>query len=161
MRELRSLAVPATALTAVLGVVIVFRPVPFGLAFRVWLVSVGALAAAALVRGTLAPYQKVRVHPVRWRRTPRVTAPRPAGLEEVERAVDFAAWNPTDLRLRLLPLIREVAAHRLQSRRGIDLERTPEAARLALGETTWGLVGDPASAGPEVLAAAISRLEDL
>ena len=158
---LRSIAAPAAALTAVLGVVIVFRPVPFGFAFRVWLVAVGALAAAALVRGTLAPYRQVRVHPVRLRRAPAAIALRPAGLEEVERAVDFAAWNASDLRLRLLPLLREVAAHRLLSRRGIDLERNPQAARLALGETTWALVGDAASAEPEVLEEALCRLEEL
>ena len=155
------MAAPAAALTAVLGVVIVFRPVPFGLAFRVWLVAVGALAAAALVRGTLAPYRQVRVHPVRFRKAPTATALRPAGLEEVERAVDFGSWNPTDLRLRLLPLLREVAAHRLLSRRGIDLERNPEAAKVALGATTWALLGDAPSAGSAVLEEALCRLEDL
>jgi hypothetical protein len=161
LKELRGIAAPAAVLTVVLGVVIVFRPVPFGLAFRMWLVAVGALAAAALVRGTLAPYRQVRVHPVRFRTAPTAIALRPAGLEEVERAVDFAAWNPSDLRLRLLPLLREVAAHRLLSRRGIDLDRNPADARLALGETTWALVGDAPSAEPKGLDEALGRLEDL
>jgi len=88
--ELRRLAAPAAALTAILGLVVLFRPVPFGFAFRAWLVALGALAAAALVRGSLAPYRKVRVNPVRLRRPSRAIAERPAGLEEVERAVDFA-----------------------------------------------------------------------
>ena len=155
------MAAPAAVLTVVLGIVIVFRPVPFGFAFRVWLVALGALAAAAMVRGTLAPYRQVRVHPVRFGRALTKVALRPAGLEEVERAVDFAAWNPADFRLRLLPLLREVAAHRLLSRRGIDLERDPQAARLALGEPTWALLGDAASAGPQLLEEALGRLEDL
>ena len=161
MNELRRLAVPAAALTGVLGLVVIFRPVPFGIAFRVWLVALGALVAAALVRGSLAPYGQVRVNPVRFRRPSKATAERPAGLEEVERAVDFAAWNPADLKRRLLPVLREVAAHRLQSRRGIDLERNPDAARLALGDPTWGLLCEPMTAGPDVLEEALGRLENL
>ncbi len=161
MNELRRLAAPAAALTALLGLVVLFRPVPFGFACRAWLVALGALAAAALVRGSLAPYRQVRVNPVRLRRPSRAIAERPAGLEEVERAVDFAAWNPADLKRRLLPVLREVAAHRLQSRRGIDLERNPDAARLALGDPTWALLGEPAGAGSELLQEALARLENL
>ncbi len=162
---------PGAVLTGLLVVDILFRPIPFGLAFRAWLVALGAITAAALVRGSLAPYRQVHVEPVRFERRRRVTAERPAGLEEVERAVDFAVWNPADLNRRLRPLLREVAAHRLQTRRGIDIERNPESARQLLGEVAWDLVdwpsaelepeGRPAGASLPAIRETIQRLEDL
>ena len=170
MNELRRLAVPAAVLSGLLGVDIVFRPIPFGFAFRAWLVALGALAAAALVRGSLAPYRRVHVEPVRIeRRRPHIPE-RPAGLEEVERAVDFAVWNPADLNRRLRPLLREVATHRLQTRRGVDLERNPESARQILGEVAWELIDGPAAiesegrrrgASPVAIRETIERLEEL
>jgi len=50
VNELRRLAAPIVVLTVLLGIDIVFRPIPFGFAFRAWLVALGALTAAALVR---------------------------------------------------------------------------------------------------------------
>jgi hypothetical protein len=170
VNELRRLIVPGVVLTGLLGVDVLFRPVPFGLAFRAWLVALGALAAAALVRGALAPYRRVRVEPVRLERRRRFSAERPAGLKEVERAVDFAVWNPVDLNRRLRPLLREVAAHRLQARRGIDIDRDPGSARRLLGDVAWNLVaapatqepeGHPAGASPAAIRETIQRLEEL
>jgi hypothetical protein len=157
-------------LTALLAVDIVFRPLPFGLAFRAWLVAIGAFAAAALVRGSLAPYQQVHVEMVRLRARRRAAPERPAGLEEVERAVDFAVWNPADLNRRLRPLLREVAAHRLQTRHGTDIDRQPEVARRLLGEVAWDLIQGPAAAESgrvptgatlPAMHETIQRLEDL
>jgi hypothetical protein len=168
--ELRRFLHPALVLTALLAVDVVFQPVPFGLAFRAWLVALGALAAAALVRGSLAPYQQVHVKPVRLRTRRQVHPERPAGLEEVERAIDFAVWNPADLKHRLRPLLREVAAHRLRNRRGADIDRQPELARRLLGEVAWDLIQgppgpepEPARTGASVVAIreTIQRLEDL
>jgi len=171
VNELRRLAAPIVVLTVLLGIDIVFRPIPFGFAFRAWLVALAAIAAAALVRGSLAPYQTVRIEPIRLPRRRRVSAERPAGLEEVERAVDFAVWNPADLNRRLRPLLREVATHRLQTRRGVDIGRNPETARRLLGEVAWELIeASPSALEPEVRRAAasalsiretIQRLEDL
>jgi hypothetical protein len=170
VNELRRFAVPAAILTGFLGIDAVFRPIPFGFAFRAWLVALGALSAAALVRGSLAPYRQVQVEPVRFeRRRPR-THERPAGLEEAERAVDYAAWNPTDLNRRLRPLLWEVATHRLLTRRGVELERSPEAARQLLGDVAWDLIHRPAASGsearrrgasPPAIRETIERLEEL
>jgi len=170
VKELKRLAVPVAVLTGLLAVDVLFRPVPFGFAFRGWLVALGALAAAALVRGSLAPYRRVQVEAVRFPGRHPLRAERPAGLEEVERAVDFAVWNPVDLNRRLRPLLREVAAHRLQARRGIDIERDPKTARRLLGEVAWDLAGPPpapvadgrpAFAGPAEIRETIQRLEEL
>ena len=170
MNELRRLAAPIVVLTVLLGIDIVFRPIPFGFAFRAWLVALAAIAAAALVRGSLAPYQTVRIEPIRLPRRRRVSAERPAGLEEVERAVDFAVWSTADLNRRLRPLLREVAAHRLRTRRGVDIERNPQTARRLLGEVAWELIDtapilEPEARRPaasaESIRETIQRLEEL
>ncbi|MDQ6918556.1 MAG: hypothetical protein M3Z98_04265 [Candidatus Dormibacteraeota bacterium] len=167
---MRRVSIPTALVTGLLAAELVFRPIPFGLALRAWLVAVGALAAAALVRASLSPYRQVHVAPLSIeRRRPQVPE-RPAGLAEVERAVDFAAWNPADLNRRLRPLLREVAVHRLQNRRGVDIERNPELARRLLGDVAWDLiVGLPAIqpegsrpfAGPPAIRETIERLEAL
>ena len=45
-----------------------------------------------------------------------------------------------DLHFRLRPTLRRIAYELLRSRRGIDLDANPEAARRALGDDTWELV---------------------
>jgi hypothetical protein len=170
MNALRRSALPAIVLTCLLGADAVFRPLPFGFAFRAWLVALGALAAAALVRGSLAPYRQVRVERVRIERRRPLSPERPAGLAEVERAVDYAAWNPADLNRRLRPMLREVAAHQLRTRRGVDIERDPGLARRLLGDVAWDLIrvrdtNEPAGhrpgAGPAAIRETIERLEEL
>jgi len=160
--ELRRHALPVAVLSGLLGVVVIFQPVPFGLAFRIYLVAIAGLAVAALLRAALAPYRPAPVEPFRpWSRRVAVIS-RPPGLEEVERAVDFAAWNPADLRRRLRPILREVAAQRLQSSAGVDLERDPAAARALLGEEAWALVSEEFAtpdSGTPALRAALERLE--
>ncbi len=72
---------------------------------------------------------------------------RPAGersqlaeLARVEREVSLATGTAFDVHYRLRPALREVAAHRLATRRGIDLDRDPQAARAALGDEVWAIV---------------------
>jgi hypothetical protein len=170
MTELRRRALSGALLTGLLGVDVVFRPIPFGFAFRAWLIALGGLTAAGLVRASLAPYRQVRVEPVRLARRHQLVSERPSGLEKVERAVDFAVWNPVDLNRRLRPLLREVAAHRLRTRRGVDLDGNREAARLLLGEVAWDLLdmtaapekgGRRSGASPLAIRETIERLEDL
>ena len=163
MSEARRLALPIALLTAALGAVVIFRPIPFGVAFRAWLVALGAIAAASLVRAALAPYPTLTVKRIRFGSPRPLPSDRPAGLEEVERAVDFATWNSADLSRRLRPLLREVAAHRLEAGRGIDFERNPKAAEGALGPVAWsliaGLPGPERAADVAAIRESIERLE--
>jgi hypothetical protein len=170
VNELRRSALPATLLTGLLVADAVFRLLPFGFAFRAWLVALGALAAAAMVRGSLAPYRQVRVESVRVERRRALIPERPAGLAEVERAVDYAAWNAADLNRRLRPMVRGVAAHRLLARRGVDIDRDPGLARQLLGDVAWDFIrardaaeaaAHPPGAGPAAIQETIERLEAL
>jgi hypothetical protein len=44
------------------------------------------------------------------------------------------------LHVRLRPILREIAAHRLSMRFGVDLRREPERARELIGVEAWELV---------------------
>ncbi|HEY7379735.1 MAG TPA: hypothetical protein VH572_00870 [Gaiella sp.] len=61
-------------------------------------------------------------------------------LARLEREVSMASTSAYDLHVRLRPTLREVALGLLATRRGIDLDRTPERAREILGDDTWELV---------------------
>jgi hypothetical protein len=70
---------------------------------------------------------------------PHKQAPLPE-LAHVEREVTMGVGTAFDLHYRLRPRVSEIAASRLADRRGIDLERRPEAAREALDDAVWELV---------------------
>jgi hypothetical protein len=65
---------------------------------------------------------------------------RPADLEQLEREVALATASSFDVHFRLRPVLREIAAHRLASRRGLELDAGSPGVRAALGEELWELV---------------------
>ena len=88
----------------------------------------------------------------------------------LETALELGIADATHAHRRLLPLLRAAATARLASRRGVELDRRPEAAEALLGEDVWELLRPdrPAPAdrhGPgvprEQVAAAIERVESL
>ena len=102
-----------------------------------YLLGLGALAMVALVRATEAAVPRQLVSEFD-RAAEHVDEPREplADLARVERALGLGAERAYDLHVRLAPMLRDVAAHRLAAR-GIDLERNPDAARRALGDEAW------------------------
>ena len=63
---------------------------------------------------------------------------RPPQLERVERTVTLGVANAYDFHARLRPLLRECAAARLATARGIDLDSP--GGREAVGEESWALL---------------------
>ena len=61
-------------------------------------------------------------------------------LERIERELALAGQTAADFHFRFRPRLRRIAAQLLASRRGVDLDRDPDAARRALGEELWQLV---------------------
>jgi hypothetical protein len=112
-----------------------------GLAFRLWLVALGAIGLGTLTERALAGRDVRDVAGPRlawgWWRRPRPDRIRP--LEELEHAVDFSLGTAFDVHYRLRPHARRVAAHRLAAR-GVSLDRDPVRARALLGAETWDLV---------------------
>lgn len=106
---------------------------------------------------------------VRGRHAP-VPAP-PDSLEELDRLVRWRLSTAGDVHLRLRPVVREIAAHRLRRGHAVDLDRSPEAARRLLGEAAFELVRPdrptppdrlaPTGVTPDELAGIVERLEAL
>ena len=131
---------PLLLLTVALFLLGLFHPFPFGLALRLWLVGVAGLGANLLVREAVAFYDPLPIARPRWRRHKHLPALGPADLAEVERAVRLSAWSGFDVRLRLTPLLRQIAAQRLAGHRGVNLDLQPSAAEGALGPALWKLI---------------------
>jgi hypothetical protein len=120
-------------------------------------------AGAAIAVALLPPVPRVDR---RRERTPEEPL-RPKGLRAMERQVGMARGSAGDTHERLCPLLRDIARDRLATA-GIDLDRDPEAAALAVGPETWELVrgdrpppDDRHSAGVALadVGAAVDRLE--
>ena len=126
--------------TAALVVALLVAPQRATLAIHVWLLvelGLAFLAFMRLVQGlyprTASPFEGS------LRRAPR-SAERPGSLNRLEREVSMAGSAAFDVHFRLRPVVAELAAELLSSRRGVDLAREPERAQAALGDDVWELV---------------------
>jgi hypothetical protein len=54
--------------------------------------------------------------------------------------VQLSVASALHLHVRLRPILREIAGHRLWSRYGVDLDRDPARARELMGAEVWELV---------------------
>ena len=112
-----------------------------GLALSVYLLMLGAVALRLLVR--LVQLTHPSAPPSELDAALRRRAPRPAGpaeLESLARMLVLASTSGVYVHNRLRPELRAVARELLFSRRGIDLDAEPAAARAALGPAVWDLV---------------------
>jgi hypothetical protein len=58
----------------------------------------------------------------------------------VVRDLELSRASAFHLHVRLRPLFREIAAHRLRKHYGVELESEPERARELVGTAAWELV---------------------
>jgi len=61
-------------------------------------------------------------------------------LVRIEREVVLATGSGFDRQMRVGPLMRDIARHRLWTRRGIDLDEQPQQAHQVLGDEVWDLL---------------------
>ena len=66
--------------------------------------------------------------------------PRDSGELAVTRDIELSRLNAFHLHARLRPLLREIAAHRLLKRYGVDLDAEPGRARELVGASAWSVV---------------------
>jgi hypothetical protein len=79
----------------------------------------------------------------RFERALRVSSPeeeRPPDLEHFERTLGWRSYSPQEFHARVRPVLRRLLVNRLQSHRGIDAERHPEAARRQIDPELWRLL---------------------
>ena len=128
-------------LTGGLVAAFLFRPADWQLALDAWLLAVGAvalLAALAAMKAAIPAPGQSPFDP--GRRARGEEEERLPQLARIEREVAMATGTAFDVHYRLRPLLREVAEHRLATRRGLALDAGSPAAREALGEDLWELV---------------------
>ncbi len=150
--------------TLVLLLVVLAVPGRAEIAFHVYVLVLAAVGLGHLLRllrnGLPERRPSVVDAALRPRARPLVRIPE---LERIEREVTLGQATAFDLHFRLRPTLRRIASELLQSRRGIDLDRDPVAARRALGDETWQLVRPDREPPPERFAPGIElrRLGDV
>jgi hypothetical protein len=123
----------------VLGGALLLYPGRRTLALDVFVLFLGALGLLGGVRATHAASPEVHEPTLADELADPLDAlpERPAELERLEREVYLSLGTEFYLHHRLRPLLREVAAHRLLVRHGVDLDGKPEAAHHLLGDTAF------------------------
>lgn len=134
----RRAAIGVGVLATVAGLAIVLAPADArGSVTRQVILVAGIIAAAWLFRRSAAV---TRSTPERFDADLRQPIAAPSeipSLRSVHNTLALATASAFGTERRLKPLLLELAAWRLISRRGIDITATPEAARAALGEPLW------------------------
>ncbi len=146
------------ATVALLGIVAAgWSPrVPYVLALAV----AGAVSVAAVWRVAAA------VSPPTWPLLESPTVER-AGLDPrvatIETALRRGVQDETECRLRVQPMLFDLATHRLRHNRGIDLLEQPDRARVALGDDAFRFITDVVSepVSPAVLSRTVAAIEQL
>lgn len=141
MRFAVRLGAVAAGVGALVGVLLVYSSVPAHRLLDGYLLFLGSLLLLALVRATnlAGRAEEASLYEIALSRHER-RPERPQALEKLERAVALAAVSSFDVHLRLRPVLREIAAHRLAEQRGSDLDRGSPEVREALGDELWDLV---------------------
>jgi hypothetical protein len=129
------------------------RPGDRALILDVYLLFVGGLALVLLVVMTArALPQAGRSRLELALNRPRGKPARPPALLTLERRVLLATETAFEVHYRLRPTLREIAAYRLSTHRGLDLDHDLAAAEAALGPEAWELVRPDRPAPPDRLA---------
>lgn len=136
----------------------------------IYLVVICAVLLLALVRATRL--KAPALAPSSFERALREMNQRPGDTGEpaLVRDVDLSVLGAFHLHVRLRPVLREVAAHRLRLHYGVDLDTEPGRARELLGSEAWALVRpdrppptDRLAPGPPLssLAEVVTELEKI
>jgi hypothetical protein len=106
----------------------------------VYLLAMGGVLLLALVRTTSGQGAPAGSQFDRALSELRGRYPRDSGELALVHDVRQSTVSAFHLHLRLRPVLREIAAHRLWTRFGVDLDREPERARGLVGAAAWELV---------------------
>jgi hypothetical protein len=158
------------AVTAAAGIAALASSGVNDIVLDVYLLCIGAVVLLALVRVT-------RASAVQPRRSPFDTAlaamrrpPAETGELTLVRELELSTYNAFHFHARLRPLLRDIAAHRLRSRYGVELDAEAPRARELVGREAWQVVrpdrrppADRMAAGPTLaeLELVVAELEAL
>jgi hypothetical protein len=156
------------AITAAAGVAALAGSGVNAIVLDVYLLCIGGVILLALVRTTRAYAPTARTSQFDAALAAMRRAPAESGEPALVRELELSTYNAFHFHLRLRPLLRDVAAHRLRSRYGVELDAEPARARELVGAVAWNIVrpdrpppSDRMAAGPTVaeLRVALDELE--
>jgi hypothetical protein len=135
-----------------------------------YLLAIGGVLLLALVRATRTAEAPAKPSALEQALDAMKRAPPEARKLGLVRDLELSRTSALHLHVRVRPLLREIAAHRLLRRYGIALDADPLRARELVGNETWDLVrpdrpppADRLAAGPSLsqLRAVVDELEGL
>jgi hypothetical protein len=154
--------------TAAAGIAAIASSGAHAIVLDVYLLCIGAVVLLALVRTTRAraPEQRDSAFDAALAamRKPRADSGEPALVRQLE----LSTYNAFHFHSRVRPLLRDVAAHKLRSRYGLELDAEPARARELVGARAWDVVrpdrpppSDRMAAGPTLadLSVVVDELE--
>jgi hypothetical protein len=136
-----SLGLLAAGVGVLLALLLLFSAAPRGRLVDGYVLFLGGLLLFGLVQATRTAAPSDEPSAFDEARRPRRRLPqRPRELAKLEREVVLAATSAFDVHFRLRPILRDVAAHRLATRRGLALDSGSTPVREALGSELWEIV---------------------
>jgi hypothetical protein len=110
------------------------------LVLDIYFLAMAGVLLLALVRATSALAPTARSSQLEAA-LKRMRTPQPdSGEPTLARDVELSSVTSMHFHTRLRPVLREIAAHRLQSRYAVDLDAEPARARELLGAAAWDAV---------------------
>ena len=106
----------------------------------VYLLALGGVLLLALVRATRVKAPSAGVSGFDRALATMSRQPIDSGPLALTRDLDLSTLTAFHLHVRVRPLLREIAAHRLRAHYGVDLYTEPERARELVGGQAWELV---------------------
>ncbi len=105
-----------------------------------YLLALGGVILLALVRTTRMKAPPTAPSQLDRALARMATAPADSGEFTLARDLELSVHSAFHLHLRLRPVLREIAAHRLSRRYGVDLDGEPARARELVGAAAWEIV---------------------
>jgi len=154
--------------TAAAGIAALASSGAHAIVLDVYLLCIGAVVLLALVRTTRAQAPAQRASPFDAALAAMRRAPAESDEPALVREVELSTYNAFHFYARMRPLLRDIAAHRLRSRYGVELDAEPARARELVGSEAWDVVrpdrrapDDRLASGPSVdeLRVVVDELE--
>jgi hypothetical protein len=141
MNRIRARAVKVgLAVSAAAGIAAFASSGGHAIVLDVYLLCMGGVLLLALVRTTAARAPVPRGSRLDAALAAMRRAPADSGEPALARELELSMYNAFHLHARLRPVLREIAAHRLRSRYGVELDSEPGRARGLVGPAAWEVV---------------------
>jgi hypothetical protein len=158
------------AVTAAAGIAALAGSGVNAIVLDVYLLCIGAVVLLALVRVTRASAVAPRTSAFDAALAAMRRSPPESGELTLVRELELSTYNALHFHARLRPLLRNIAAHRLRARYGVELDAEAARARELVGKEAWDVVRpdrppphDRMAAGPTLaeLGVVVDELEVL